>query len=47
MTKDTRDITHHYASAAREKKMHRVIHTMKEELKLKPKQSEKKLSDFI
>lgn len=37
MTKDTRDITHHYASGARERKMHRTIHTIKEEMKEKNK----------
>src|SRR3989344_2516161 len=33
MTKDTRDVAHHYASSAREKKMHRTIENVKKELK--------------
>lgn len=47
IAKDTRDVTHHYAAAAREKKMHKVIHTIKEELRSKPKRVEGKLSDFL
>ena len=35
VTQDTRDVSHHYASGARERKMHRSIQTIKEELKLK------------
>ena len=42
MTKDTRDIAHHYASSAREKKMHKNIDEAKKELKNKTP----KLSDF-
>ena len=42
MTKDTRDIAHHYASSAREKKMHKNIDDAKRELKNKTP----KLSDF-
>lgn len=37
VTKDTRDVAHHYASYAREKKMHKSIHAIKEELKEKNK----------
>ncbi len=37
MTKDTRDIAFHYASRAKEKRMHKHIETIKEELKNKPK----------
>ena len=37
MTKDTRDIAHHYASRAREKSMHKAIESIKSELKLKNK----------
>ncbi len=33
ITKDTRDVTYHYASSAREKKMHRTIEDVKKELK--------------
>ncbi|MBI3334590.1 DEAD/DEAH box helicase [Candidatus Pacearchaeota archaeon] len=33
ITKDTRDVIHHYASAAREKKMHTTIHKVKEDMK--------------
>lgn len=44
VTKDTRDVSHHYASGARERKMHRTIHTIKEEMKNNNKI--KKLSDF-
>jgi len=32
VTKDTRDVHHHYASGARERKMHRTIHNIKEEM---------------
>lgn len=50
VTQDTRDVAHHYASGARERKMHRVIHAIKEELKLekelKGKEKSKPLSDF-
>lgn len=35
VTQDTRDVAHHYASGARERKMHRSIESIKEELKLK------------
>ncbi len=35
ITKDTRDVIHHYASSAREKKMHKTIQMIKEELKKK------------
>lgn len=37
MTKDTRDIAHHYASTAREKSMHKTIQNLKEEMKEKNK----------
>ena len=37
VTKDTRDEIHHYASAARERKMHKIIADVKEELKYKSK----------
>lgn len=33
VTQDTRDVTHHYASNARERKMHKTIHAIKEEMK--------------
>lgn len=35
VTTDTRDEIHHYASAAREKKMHKTIESIKQDLKLK------------
>jgi Fanconi anemia group M protein len=41
VTQDTRDVIHHYASSARERKMHRVIHSIKEELKLKKELEQK------
>jgi len=44
MTKDTRDVAHHYASSAREKKMHRTIENVKKELKENSKV--KTLDDF-
>ncbi len=37
VTTDTRDEIHHYASAARERKMHKIIDTIKKELKFQPK----------
>ncbi|MEK6928461.1 MAG: DEAD/DEAH box helicase [Nanoarchaeota archaeon] len=37
ITKDTKDEIHHYASSARERKMHKTIHIIKEELKNKEK----------
>ncbi len=37
ITKDTRDVAHHYVSTAREKKMHKTISLIKEEIKNKPK----------
>lgn len=37
MTKDTRDIAHHYASSAREKKMYKIIEQIKKELDEKAK----------
>ncbi len=37
VTQDTRDVAHHYASNARERKMHKTIHAIKEELKLQSK----------
>lgn len=37
VTKDTRDEIHHYASAAREKRMYKVLDAVKKELKNKPK----------
>ena len=33
MTKDTRDISHHYAAGARERKMHKTITKIKEDMK--------------
>ncbi len=45
MTKDTRDIGHHYASRAKERKMHRAIDQIKEELENNKK--EKTLKDFM
>lgn len=44
VTKDTRDEISHYASSAREKKMHKVIEMLKDEMKRERKI--KKLSDF-
>jgi ERCC4-related helicase len=41
ITKDTRDQAHHYASSAREKKMHRTIETVKQDLKNKNTQLDK------
>lgn len=38
VTKDTRDEIAHWASAARERKMHKTIHTVKEELKNRKKE---------
>lgn len=38
VTKDTRDEIHHWASSAREKKMHRTIQAVKEELKNRKKE---------
>lgn len=35
ITKDTRDVTNHYASGAKEKKMYRIIDSIKRELKSK------------
>ena len=49
VTKDTRDIAHYYASAAREKKMHQTLDIIKKEMKEKitsqPKQT-KTLDNF-
>jgi len=42
ITKDTRDVAHHYASSARERKMHRTLSLIKDEIKNKPKT----LNDF-
>jgi ERCC4-related helicase len=42
MTRDTRDIAHHYASTAREKKMYKIIEQVQKELRSKPPT----LSDF-
>ena len=44
ITKDTRDQIAHYASSAREKKMYKIIHNVKEEIKNKNKI--KTLDDF-
>lgn len=41
ITQDTRDVAHHYASGARERKMHRSIQAIKEELKLKNEMEKK------
>lgn len=41
ITKDTRDVAHHYASAARERKMHSVLEDVKKDLK-----NPKTLNDF-
>ena len=46
ITKDTRDEIHHYASSAREKKMHKTIHNIKEELKNSQKEKLKTLNEF-
>lgn len=37
ITKNTRDVIHHYVSLAREKKMYKAIHSIKDELKEKRK----------
>ncbi len=37
ITQDTRDVAHHYVSTAREKKMHKTISLIKEEIKNRPK----------
>ncbi|MEK6892830.1 MAG: DEAD/DEAH box helicase [Nanoarchaeota archaeon] len=39
VTNDTRDVIHHYASSAREKKMHKTIDLIKKEMKEKKKTS--------
>ncbi len=44
ITKDTADVTHHYASTAREKKMHKTIESVRKEIKYGKKI--KTLSDF-
>jgi ERCC4-related helicase len=44
VTKDTRDVYHHYASGARERKMHRTINLIKDEMK--NNNSNKKIYDF-
>lgn len=49
ITKETRDVIHHYASSAREKLMHKTIHKVKEELKNSKTEKNNKpktLSDF-
>jgi len=47
VTKNTRDEIHHYASYAREKKMHRSIQAIKEELKAKKQNTFKPLSSYL
>jgi len=47
VTKDTRDEINHYASAAREKKMHKTIHQVKEDLKNNKDKKIKTLHDYI
>ena len=49
VTRDTRDETHHYAAGARERKMHRTIHTIKEEMKDKARttSSTRPLKDYF
>ena len=44
ITKDTRDVAHHYASSARERKMHKIIEDVKKELKDEKKN--KTIDDF-
>jgi len=44
ITKDTRDVIHHYVSLARERKMYKAIHSINDELKEKRKHSS--LKDF-
>ncbi len=46
VTKDTRDEINHYASGAREKKMHKVISMMKDEMKREKNRKTSTLSDF-
>jgi len=46
VTKDTRDEINHYASYAREKKMHKVISTMKEEMKNNNHKKSRTLFDY-
>ncbi|MBI2451634.1 DEAD/DEAH box helicase family protein [Candidatus Pacearchaeota archaeon] len=45
ITKDTRDVAHHYASSAREKKMYKIIENVRDGIKNNKK--EKTLGDFI
>ncbi len=37
VTKDTRDVIHHYASSARERKMYKTIELVRDEIKKRPK----------
>lgn len=46
ITKDTRDVINHYASTAREKKMHTTISKIKEDMKNEKKNKVKTLKDF-
>ena len=46
VTKDTRDVAHHYASSAREKKMYKAIDEVEKELKVQ-KNNTKNLKDFL
>lgn len=47
ITKDTRDQIHHYASSAREKKMHKVIQDVKTNLKNSRSDKTPSLNDFF
>lgn len=47
ITKDTRDQAYHYASTAREKKMHKTIDMVKKEIKEENNKKPRTLKDFI
>jgi len=48
ITQETRDVIHHYASSARERKMYKVVHSIKQELKEKNnKLKEKNINEFL
>jgi Fanconi anemia group M protein len=47
VTKDTRDVIHHYASSARERKMHKTIDLIKKELQEKKKTPPLTLSPYL
>ena len=48
ITQETRDVIHHYASSARERKMYKAVHSIKQELKEKnSKPKEKSINEFL